>query len=56
MWAIRNGPDSPIFHAVETNLPTLFRTRKDADTFKKRLKTEYEADVEVVEIEIVEKK
>jgi len=55
LWAIRNGPDSPIFHAVSTNLPALFRTLKDANAFKKRLNAEYEVVVEVVEIDIIKK-
>lgn len=54
LWAIRNGPSSPIFHVAETGLPTLFRTRKDADSFKKRIKAELDTDVEVVEVQIIE--
>ncbi len=55
LWAIRNNPDSPIFHTVRTGLPTLFRTQGKALDFKKKLKSEYEVTVEVVEIEIIEK-
>ncbi len=59
LWAVRRSHDSPIFHVVETGLPTLFRTRKEADVFKKRVDAIDPKDpvkAEVVEVEIIEKK
>lgn len=54
LWAFRSG-DGPIFHDANTLLPTLFRTRKSADDFNKRLKTASGDAAEVIEVEIIEK-
>lgn len=55
LWGIRNPGSDVIFHAVETGLPTLFKTRKDADAFKMGLKKQHNIDIEIVEVQIIEK-
>ncbi len=51
LWAVRLNSNSPIFHVAETGLPTLFRHRKEADAFKKRvdqIDPEHPTNTEVV--------
>ena len=58
LWAVRLVSNGLIYHYVENGLPTLFKTRRDAETFRKRIiaiDPEHPIQVEVLEVTIIEK-
>ncbi len=58
LWALRSSPEGPTFTVAATGMQPLFRSRKEADAFKKRvdqIDPEHPTNTEVVEVEIIKK-
>ena len=56
LWAVRNSQNSPIMHGAESGLPILSKTRKGIEEIKKYIDRTGDCNVEIIEVDIVEKK